>query len=111
MLLSGRELRPAVEISFNTTQKQTQLLVNALIVHVDLIKKHFSGNATNRDLPLHCEFLGRGRRARSDVREASLKQHFKFDDIRTHHAGTIQDPALHLEMADTMLVDELSKIF
>jgi hypothetical protein len=74
-------------------------------------KNQMSGSATNRDLPLHCEFLSRGRRARSDFREASLKQHFEFDDIRTHHAGTIQDPALHLEMADTMLVDELSKIF
>jgi hypothetical protein len=70
-----------------------------------------SGYRTYRDLPLRCEFLGWGRRARSDVREASLKQHFKFDDVRTHHARTIQDAALHLEMADTMLVDHLAKIF
>jgi len=61
--------------------------------------------------PLHCKFLGWGRRARSDVREASLKQHSKFDEVRTHHARTIQDPALHLEMAHTMLVDHLSEIF
>jgi hypothetical protein len=39
MLLSGRELRPAVEISFNTTQKQTQVLVNAVLVQVESATK------------------------------------------------------------------------
>ena|SRR5271154_2010131 len=54
--------------------------------------------------------LGWGRGRQSDVREASFKQHFKFDDVGTNHAGTIQNPAIHLEMADTILVDQLSKI-
>jgi hypothetical protein len=41
--------------------------------------------------------LSWGRGGQSDVRKASLKQHFKLDDVGTYYAGTIQDPAIHCE--------------
>src|SRR5271165_643750 len=56
-------------------------------------------------------FLKWRRGGQSDVREASLKQHLNFNDVGAHYAGTIQDLATHLEMAETLLVDQLSKIF
>ena len=56
-------------------------------------------------------YLKRGRGGQSDVREASLKQHFKFDAVGAYYAGTIQDAAIQLEMADAILVDQLSNVF
>jgi len=53
--------------------------------------------------------LGTGCSGQSDVREASLKHHFKFNDVGTHYAGTVQDTAIHLEVSDTVLEDQLSK--
>ena len=49
--------------------------------------------------------LGWGCCGQSDVREASLKHHFKFNAVGTHYAGTFQDAAIQLETADTMLVN------
>ncbi|MGB6728564.1 MAG: hypothetical protein WBE74_21915, partial [Terracidiphilus sp.] len=39
-----------------------------------------------------------------------LEQHFEFDDIETHYADSIQNPALYLELAYPMLGYELPKI-
>jgi hypothetical protein len=55
--------------------------------------------------------LNGGRAVQSDVREAALKQHLKFDAVGAHYAGTIQDAAFQLEMADAILVDQLSDVF
>ena len=55
--------------------------------------------------------LNGGRAVQSDVREVALKQHFKFDPVGAHYAGTIQDAAFQLEMADAILVDQLSNVF
>ncbi len=57
------------------------------------------------------ELLEWGRAGQSDVREASPKEHFKFDAVGTHYAGTIQDAAIQMEMAETILVNQLPKIF
>ncbi len=64
-----------------------------------------------RHFGFHYALLEWGRGGQSDVREASLKQHFKFDHVGAHYAGTIQDPAIQSEMADTILVYQLPKIF
>jgi hypothetical protein len=53
-----------------------------------------------------------GRRAgQSHVREAAFEQHFKLDDADAHHSITIQETALHLEMAEPILVNELTNSF
>lgn len=46
-----------------------------------------------------------------DVREAAFEQHLKFNDADAHHAVTIQNAALHLEMTHPMLVHELTNPF
>jgi hypothetical protein len=55
--------------------------------------------------------LNRRRGRQPDVRETALEQHFKFDDADAHHSVTVQDAALHLEMADPMLVNQLTSPF
>ena len=55
--------------------------------------------------------LKRRRARQPDVRKTALEQHFKFDDAGVHHAVTIQDAALHLEMAEPILVNQLTNSF
>ena len=55
--------------------------------------------------------LNRRRSRQADVGETALEQHFKFDNTDTHDAVIIQDAALQVEMAEPILVNELTHSF
>ena len=72
-------------------------------------RRNLPSSHWNRLLVGTCLSRGLGRQAY--VRKSSFKDHFEFYDVGTQYAGTIQHPAIHLEVTYTMLVDQRSKIF
>ena len=84
-------------------------LINAAQTGNQVKSKVLASKPTRSYLPLRIPRLGRG--GQPHLRRASLKQHLKFDDVGTHDMGTVQNTAIHSEMANTVLVDQRSKPF
>ena len=55
--------------------------------------------------------LGWRKSGHPDVREAALEQYLKVDHADAHFAVPIQNLALHLEMTNSVLIDELTNRF